>query len=811
MAHDPSIPHDAHEEKSASSDVLTFLRWLYGDDAPGWLTIWTLPDKATGWYPAHKLRHAAAYALNRADTHNVYFGLGLRQEQIEEGRGESDDVLGIPGLWIEVDIKHFVHTKVNLPESIEEALALVLEALPLQPSLMILSGYGIHIYWLFRELWIFEDANDRQEAYHLLRRLQATIQAVAKLHSWEVDSTFDLARVLRIPGTYNRNVPDDPKRVEIIEADPDRRYNPSDFHEHLIDVDETTYQQTTSETYAGDLTSIELHTLKIPTWLKTLIRYGEDVNAEKPYPSRSEALFDAVQGLIKAGVDDITIMSIMVDPRYAVSEKPREKGRKWLASEIDRAHAKLNGHRSTATSTPEPDTSDAAPEESHASSNSDEQPNSQESPPRDQPSPKAFFLKKTFIPKRLGDYLLSQYHIKYAAGMLWVYRNGVYVPEGERILAAAAQQFLGEERRQNRIEETLRYIEVATYTEMPPADLRYINLLNGRLEWATGTLHAHTPDVFSVMQLPVSYDPDALCPTCDHYFQTTLDEDVIPLVEEVMGDHLIPDTRYEKATMLTGEGENGKSVFIDMLTALLGSQHVSNVALQDLEENRFRVAELFGKLGNFFADLDPRALKSSSLFKALVTGDEIEAERKFQQPFKFRNVARLLFSANKLPPSSDRTHAFYRRWHVIPFTRTFTAETRDTELREKLIQELPGLLNRALQGLCRLAAQKRFTEPQAVKDALSAYERQNDTVAAFFDEAVETNDKGYIGKQRFYKTYRGWCDLQKLRPVTQKELKTRLYHLCSTLDEARIETNGTRGGKGPWHWIGIRLIDDEDE
>jgi hypothetical protein len=363
----------ASNGQAASTNALTFLRWLYGDDPPGWLTIWTLPDKATGWYPAHKLKQAATYALNRADTHNVYFGLGLRQEQIEDGRGESDDVLGIPGLWIEVDIKHFVHTKVNLPESIEEALALVLEALPLQPSLIILSGYGIHIYWLFRELWIFEDADDRQEAYHLLHRLQATIQAVAKLHGWEVDSTFDLARVLRIPGTYNRNVSDDPKLVEIIEAHPDRRYNPSDFHEHLIEVDETTYQQMTGEEYAGDLPLIELHTLNIPTWLKTLVRYGEDINAEKPYPSRSEALFDAAQGLIKAGIEDHISMSLLLDSRYAVSEKPREKGRKWLAGELARARAKLNGHRPTATSTPEPKASEAEPEGHHSSEHGDDQ------------------------------------------------------------------------------------------------------------------------------------------------------------------------------------------------------------------------------------------------------------------------------------------------------------------------------------------------------------------------------------------------------------------------------------------------------
>jgi hypothetical protein len=184
-----------------------FLQCLYGDDAPGWLTISTFDTQPTQWFQAHQLEQVAIYCEAIARRYNVYFGLGLRHEQRKEGRGESDDVLGIPGLWIEIDIKHPVHTKVNLPETIEEALALVREALPLRPSLIIHSGYGIHLYWLFRELWLFENADDRQAAYHLLHRLQATIQAVANRHGWDVDGTYDLARVLRIPGSFNRKGP----------------------------------------------------------------------------------------------------------------------------------------------------------------------------------------------------------------------------------------------------------------------------------------------------------------------------------------------------------------------------------------------------------------------------------------------------------------------------------------------------------------------------------------------------------------------------------------------------------------------------
>ena len=114
-------------------------------------------------------------------------------------------------------------------------------------------------------------------------------------------------------------------------------------------------------------------------------------------------------------------------------------------------------------------------------------------------------------------------------------------------------------------------------------------------------------------------------------------------------------------------------VLLDLLTYLLGEENVSHVA-QDLEENRFKVAELYGKLANIFADLPNKRLQSSSMFKTLVSGDRITAERKHEHPFAFRNHAKLIFSANALPGSNDRTYAFYRRWLIIPFEQTFNGK-----------------------------------------------------------------------------------------------------------------------------------------
>jgi putative DNA primase/helicase len=406
------------------------------------------------------------------------------------------------------------------------------------------------------------------------------------------------------------------------------------------------------------------------------------------------------------------------------------------------------------------------------------------------------------MPRLLGEALLTRNAYTYAATQLWVYRNGVYTPCGEATLRADAQALLGNERRETRIEEALRYVEVATRRdEESPPDCQYINLVNGRLDWATGTLEPHTPAWFTTVQLPVQYDAAATCPAFNQYLDTTFDADVIPLIEEILGWCLLPDRRFEQAIMLTGEGENGKSVFLDLVGYLLGEGNVSNVALQDLEENRFRAAELYGKLANVFADLDARGLQSSSMFKMLVTGDYVTAERKHAQPFRFRSYAKLLFSANKIPASRDRTHAFYRRWLIIPFTRIFDGvgsnPKPDKGLRDKLKGELPGILNRALRGLERLATTEAFTQPKSVLEAKQAYIRNNDHMHLFLEECVIAEKDKTLVKKQFRELYQYWCDRHGFRAVHDAAIKGALQHAVPHLAQWRKDKTS------PWCWRGI--------
>ena len=164
--------------------------------------------------------------------------------------------------------------------------------------------------------------------------------------------------------------------------------------------------------------------------------------------------------------------------------------------------------------------------------------------------------------------------------------------------------------------------------------------------------------------------------------------------------------------MLTGSGANGKSTLLNLLNAFLGADNISKVPLQELDENRFKRAELFGELANVFVDLDSRALQSLTYFKTITSGDDIDAERKFRNPFFFKPFAKLIFSANEIPKSNDKTFAYYRRWILILFPNKFVGKADNKHLIDELTtpKELSGLLNRALRGLDRLLRNKEFSE-----------------------------------------------------------------------------------------------------
>ncbi len=424
-----------------------------------------------------------------------------------------------------------------------------------------------------------------------------------------------------------------------------------------------------------------------------------------------------------------------------------------------------------------------------------------------------YFEESRFIPKRLADTITTRTHFKTINGIFYIYENGVYRLGGENVLAFKAQTLLEEYSSNSRIREVVEHIRREVHTNPPEISRTHINVKNGRLNWKTGELEPHTPEIFELVQLPIIYDPEKKCPELDKFFLTTLGTDLVPLAQEIFAFCLVPNNKFEKAILFVGEGENGKSVFIDTLSAFLGQENVSSISLQNLEDDKFTAAQLHGKLANLFADLDRKAMTSSKSFKILISGDLLSAEFKFKQKFNFRNYAKLIFSANEIPRSTDVTYAFYRRWLIVPFDNQFKkGKNAITNLREILSQpdELSGMLNVAVSKLRWLHDHSyNFSETEQTKKKLDEYKRMNNSVLAFCQDNVEIREDAEISKSALYEYYRTWALEEGLKPVAQNRIKHTLKVFAPDVVEyqKRIGT----GTKRERYWSGIKLSSVENE
>ncbi len=395
-----------------------------------------------------------------------------------------------------------------------------------------------------------------------------------------------------------------------------------------------------------------------------------------------------------------------------------------------------------------------------------------------------------------------------------VYEGGAYHPHGEAIVRAwteaAFRESEGASPKSHLVNEVLATVHRRTYVPRdgfnPPG---LLCLRNGVLNPLTGELRPHAPEPRFTVQLPVSYDPDARAPRFARFLEEVLpDPQAREMIQLLAGYTLEPGNRYQRAFMFHGSGANGKSTLQGVLRALLGPKNISAESLQTLSKSRFATASLWGKLANICPDIPATPLRYLDTFKGLTGGDAVRGERKFHDAFTFLNPAKLIFSANELPPVDDKTFAFWRRWIIVDFPNHFTGDDENPRLLETLTldAELSGVLNWALAGLEALRARGGFPEGQA-EDLREKWQRRSDSLYWFLQERVEVDPQGWVAKADFNEAYAAFCEE---RDVTKKSLTVVGTELPEHIPQ--IRTKRVRiGGPQVWGWAGIRLREEREE
>jgi P4 family phage/plasmid primase-like protien len=390
--------------------------------------------------------------------------------------------------------------------------------------------------------------------------------------------------------------------------------------------------------------------------------------------------------------------------------------------------------------------------------------------------------RMTFSHGKLADELMSEYTFICVDGVLYVYQNGVYNAIGDSFVESECQKRLDWSARNTRINEVISYIKrcVGVKNETLNTHKYLINLENGMYDLTNEKLLTHSTEYLSTTRIPVKYDPNADNSVITAWLASIfVDSDCIQLVCELFGYCMIPDTTMKKAFMLVGPTNTGKSTYSRVLENFVGNENVSKIPLQEISDSRFKRAELFGKLVNIFADLDTKPLKSTSYFKTIVSGDSIDAERKCQNPFFFKPFARLVFSANEIPTSSDKSTAYFNRWNIINFDQVFEGTADKKGLADELSkpENLSALLNCAIFGLKSVLKRQSFTVTEKGKEALADYQKQNDPVGAFLESCCELDVNSRVIRGDLFTAFCQYCAEYEFNACTVKAFYQRIRNL----------------------------------
>ncbi len=642
----------------------------------GDIEIRTFPKgQRPGQYFCQTAKEASEIAFNLCNSGiDVYFGVNPRVGK----SGKKENVHYVTAFHAEVDYGAAGHKKKPDFENYDEAIKAITNFNP-QPTLINLSGGGLHCYWMLSApVKTDEIGVDELESVnkYFLRQLGGD------------KGTHNLDRILRIPGTYNLKLPDNPRKVRVVQKD-GPVYDLDDF-KTFINTEEPKPKDTndrkksdpikneSSSTWDGDIDK-----LAVSDRINDLIKNGNDGT----YSSRSEADQAVITALVHKGVGESDIKAIFSN--FKIGEKYREHSAPddYLKYNIKKAE----------------EFSNLTEEE------------------RQDPLFISRSLHKTdngkyqlkIVP--FQEYMNKKHRLKFLEKerTFFRYSGKCYEQCSEDRLNNLCQTELGKHRDLFPPASKANFIHFAIGNDMVDDDkafedqIRYLTMQNGLYDLSQHELIEHNPSIFTTNLLPYDHDPAAVCPRWLQYLDEVFisDAETIKFVQEAVGYAFHKSIPKAVLFFIIGDGGNGKSVFIDVISSLCGKENVCNISLNKLNDEKY-LPELFGKMINVSGETPNKKCMNTDLVKAVVAGDWVTGREVYKKPSKFKPYAKHYLGMNTLPDIEDNTHGMWRRIHVIEFPRKFAEHEMDVELTEKLMAELSGIFNWALEGYKRLDGQK---------------------------------------------------------------------------------------------------------
>lgn len=339
--------------------------------------------------------------------------------------------------------------------------------------------------------------------------------------------------------------------------------------------------------------------------------------------------------------------------------------------------------------------------------------------------------------------------------------------------------------------------ELLTTISQYDADNYLIAMQNGTLDLQSGSFYQSEREDYLTLQMGADFDPDADCPRWMQFLSEVFngDEEVIDFMQKVVGYSLTGDTIEQKMFILYGFGKNGKSVFINTIQALLkdyaGTASFRTFDADKQSEMSNDLAALKGKRFVAMSESGADRKLNEPLIKQVTGGDIISCRFLRREFFEYLPQFKLFLATNHKPVITQSDFGIWRRIILIPFTQNFEGR-EDEGLKEKLLAELSGILNWAIEGLKKWQLEGLKSLPKAVKEATEEYKKDSDSVGQWLEQNMAKHIASSIKSSDAHNNYKQWCVENGFYPVGNRNFKASLQELGFRL-EKKNDGNHWRG------------------
>lgn len=398
-------------------------------------------------------------------------------------------------------------------------------------------------------------------------------------------------------------------------------------------------------------------------------------------------------------------------------------------------------------------------------------------------------------------------------GLVFNYENGVYrilsdLEVSDIILSGLSHDMLwGFRTKKNVADKVACLLSIIPKIVLSDDGGKILNVRNGLLNIVTREFTPHSPNYVTLVQFPIDYDPLAVCPVwekcIDDWVEGEEDEGKKRLLQEFAGYCATSSMQYDKALFLIGDGANGKSTFVDTISRVIGRDAVSHIDLEGLY-GQYGMKGLIGKRLNIIEEVQGNYYHSNKL-KKLISGEMVTIDIKYKDQFTFRPQAKFIFAVNIMPRVDDTSTATERRTCIVSFNNTFR-DNPNTTLRSGkglLAQELSGILNWMLAGAMMLREAGKFTVTDEQTRLLAEYRQENSSVDGFIAECLDFGEGYSVPTREVFDEYREFCqkDGRKFKSNISFTKEMKAYGQRTK----RFTFKEREHGSAPNHFVGVKI------